>query len=179
MAHRETYRLTQGRQLALEIRSRRFGFAVLDGGELLDWGVRYYPSGSLRIEIALKRLAFLLKLYEPSSVIARRPRDIRDESSRHALHLLAAVRRHLESRSVRFSVADRCRVCEYFARQGIHTKYEIASAIAQQFIQLRDLLPRPRKTWEHERALMVVFDAITTAVAVNAQFKTETSEPCI
>ncbi|MBV9762079.1 MAG: hypothetical protein JO340_16060 [Acidobacteriaceae bacterium] len=165
--------------MALEIRSRRFGFAVLDGGRLLDWGVRYYPSGRSRIETALKRLAFLLKLYEPSLVIARGTRRTRDESSRQALHLLAAVRRHLEQRSVPISIADRCRMREYFARQGIHTKYEIANALAQEFTQLRDLLPRPRKTWEHERDLMIVFDAIATAIAVNGQGNPEPSEPCI
>lgn len=159
--------------MALEIRSRRFGFAVLDGGELLDWGVRYYPSGLSRIETALKSLAFVLRLYEPSIVVFRRPRAVGDESSRHASHVFAAVRHRLEERLIPYIIARRADVRESLARQGFHTKYDIACALAQRFSQLKGLLPSPRKTWEHERHVMVVFDAIATAIAC----ETESTEP--
>ncbi len=157
------------RKLALEIRSRRFGFAVIQGTDLLDWGVRTFPFGVAGAEVAIGRLAVLLKLYAPSTVFARRTRRVRGESSENAAHIFRTIRGELKRRSVRFEVLARADVREYFVGRGHHNKQEIATVISDRFSQLKSRLPPARKKWEPERQIFAVFDAIATAVVCNAE----------
>lgn len=156
------------RVLALEIRSRKFGFAVLQGPNLLDWGVRGFPAGARGIEAAIGRLVFLLKLYAPSTVIARRTRRARDESAERTSRVFRRIRSELKHRSIPFIVIARHNLREFFAGHGCRTKQEIAAVTADSFGQLKPRLPRLRKPWEPERNIVVVFDALATAVAFNA-----------
>src|SRR5579872_787390 len=102
------------RQLALEIRSRRFGFAVLQGTNLLDWGVRSYPPGAAGTKSAIKRIRFLLTLYAPSTVIARRTRRAKGESSGRASRIFEKIQNELQRRSIRFAVLSRRDVRAFF-----------------------------------------------------------------
>jgi hypothetical protein len=155
------------RVLAVEIRSRKFGFAVLQGTDLLDWGVRGFPAGAQGLEAAIGRLVFLLRLYAPSTVTARRTRRVRDESSKRASRVLRRIRTELKRRSVPFIVIARHDVRKFFAGHGCRTKQQVAAVIADSFGQLKLRLPRLRKPWEPERNIVVVFDALATAVAFN------------
>jgi hypothetical protein len=152
------------RWLALEIRSWKFGFAVQEGPRLLDWGVRRFPAGGTAA--AIRRLAFLLKTYAPSVVIARGTRRVEHRSSDSAVRLIRVIRSELERRSVRFVVLARGDVRDFFARRGYGNKDEIASAVADRFGQLKSRLPRSRKPWDPERSIAAVFDAVATAMAV-------------
>ncbi|HEV2199743.1 MAG TPA: hypothetical protein VGR73_07970 [Bryobacteraceae bacterium] len=154
--------------MALEIRSRRVGFAVLQGANLLDWGQRGFPPGISGTETAIERISFLLDLYAPAVVIARRTRHVRDESSEVAARIFRKIRGELKRRSVRFVVLARRDVREFFSGQGCRSKQEIAAVIADRFDQLKSRLPRRRRAWERERHVMAVFDAIATAVVFNA-----------
>ncbi len=65
--------------LALEVRSRRLGFAVFQGSDLLEWGARRYASGVVRTVAAIEKVRFFLKLYVPLVVIVRQTRRVRDK----------------------------------------------------------------------------------------------------
>jgi|SRR5579871_896116 len=150
------------RLLALEIRSRKFGFAVLQGAELLDWGVRSFPGGLVGIEAAIGRLAFILKLYSPSVAIARRTRRVKDRSSMSASRVLRKFRGALKQRSIPLLVLPRRDVHNAL---GCRTKQEIFAVVAHRLGQLKSKLPRARKPWEPERNIVAVFDAVATALA--------------
>jgi len=151
--------------LSLEIRSRRFAFAVLEQNQILECGAREFPSGPAGRKIALKKLAFLLRVYSPSRAIARRTRRVDDPSSQSSARLLSAIRRELDRRGVPCVILKRADISEFFAGQGCPTKHDIAVHLADRFPVLREKLPRPRKKWEPEWWVLAVFDAAGTAVA--------------
>jgi hypothetical protein len=159
---------TTERRMALEIRSRRFGYAVFQGADLLDWGVRSYPAGVSAGESAVRSLTFLLKLYAPSVVIARRTRRAKDVSSEQATRISKKIGAKLKRSFIPLALLNRRFVFDYFAGNGCHNKYEIATFLAARFPRLKLRLPRPRKPWEPERYVLAVFDAVATAVAFSA-----------
>lgn len=153
------------RLLALEIRSRFFGFAVFEGGDIIDWGIRGFVPGRAGRKAAMKKFVALLKLYAPPIVIARRTRRARHESSRRSALFLRVFRREVECHSTAFVIVDRKEVREYFARHGIHNKQGRAGFIIERYAQLKSKLPRPRKKWEPEPQIFTVFDAVATGMA--------------
>jgi hypothetical protein len=151
------------RRLALEIRSWKLGFVVLEGTDLLDWGVCRFPAGGIAAPI--RRLVFLLKTYAPSIAIARRTRRVEGGSSVNAERLLRKIRRELEGRSIQFVVLARRDVRNFFVQRGCANKNEIAASVADQFEQLKLRIPRSRKPWDPERNMVAVFDAAATVIA--------------
>jgi hypothetical protein len=165
------------RELALEIRPRRFAFGMLEGGALVDWGGRAFPPGAAGLKVAIHKLSVLLKIHAPSVVIARRPRQVKHRSSERAALVFANIQQELERRSLPFAVLTREDVHDAFERQGYRTKHEIAATIADRFDQLKPKLPRRRKAWDPERQIMSVFDAIATAIAFNSGSPDSTNDP--
>jgi hypothetical protein len=49
--------------------------------------------------------------------------------------------------------------------EGVNTKYEVSSAIANRFPELSGHLPRRRRAWENEDPRMNIFDATAFALA--------------
>jgi len=155
------------RQLSLEVRARRFAFAVLQGSDLLDWGVRSYSTGAVGTPSVIEKLRFLLNLYAPPVVIARETRRAKEKSSEFAARVLGEIGTELQRQSVRFVVIDRRDVQRFFAQYGCQAKHDTASILASQFPQLKARLPRARRPWDPEAYAVVVFDAIATAVTFN------------
>jgi len=167
MAGEPTNRLTgvnsTERWLALEIRSWKLGFIVLEGNDLLEWGTRRFRPGVM--STAIHKLAFLLRIYAPSIVITRSTRRAKHPSSSDAAHLLRSFCQELELRSVPFVVLSRDEVRNSFVQQGYTSKNEIARVVAGRFERLTPRIPRSRKPWDPERGMVVVFDAAATAIA--------------
>lgn len=169
MAHESAHRLTKlktaldERQLALEIRSWNFGFAVLEGSNLLEWGVCRFPGGQLAA--AIRGLRRLMRIYAPSIIIARRTRRAKSGSSEKAARLLRKISGELQRHSVTFVVLTRADVRNFFVENGCANKYQIAVAVADRFERLKSRIPRPRKPWDKERGIVPVFDAAATAIA--------------
>ena len=110
--------------MALEIRSRRFGYAVFQGADLLDWGVRSYPAGVSGGESAVRSLAFLLKLYAPS-VDCAADATAKDVSSEQASRISKKIGAKLKRSFIPFALLQRRTVFEHFAGSGCHNKHEI------------------------------------------------------
>ncbi|HEV8414594.1 MAG TPA: hypothetical protein VGQ49_13445 [Bryobacteraceae bacterium] len=155
------------RRLALEVRSRRLAFAVLQGSDLLDWGVRSYSTGAVGATGAIEKLHFLLNLYGPSVVVVRGTRGVKDESSQSVARVLRKIGTKLKRQSVRLIVVDRRDVQQFFAQYGCHAKHDIALLLASRFPQLKWRLPRARRPWDPEAYSVAIFDAVGTAVAFN------------
>src|SRR3990172_5815991 len=63
------------RVLALDVRRRSFGYAVLEGpGRLLDWGVKSFRKGVNAVQVPrAQKLEALLEEFLPSVVVLRTP----------------------------------------------------------------------------------------------------------
>src|SRR5207249_4646813 len=62
------------RILAIDLRSRSFGFAVFEGPtRLLDWGVRSFRQGVNAVKIPVRpKFAELMDEFSPSSIVIRK-----------------------------------------------------------------------------------------------------------
>jgi hypothetical protein len=149
------------RQIALEIRSRRIGFAVFGGATLLDWGARECIDS----QMLSRKLRALIMLYSPTVAIARRPGRFRGRMPQRTVAFMRTVREQLTRHSVKFICIEREDIRGFFAKQNCRTKQQICARLASGFPDLRWILPKPRKAWTAEPHATIVFDAVATLVA--------------
>jgi len=150
------------RVIALDVRSRSFGFVVFEGpNEILDWGIRSFRSGGNAAKVpAATKLLSLLDEFTPSAVV------IRERTTRSARKpkLLTIIERQARCRRIPVRFISRRDVSRAFV--GFESnKYEVASALARQFPDLASRLPPKRKIWQSEDYRMGIFDAAAVGVA--------------
>ncbi len=85
--------------LALDIRSRSFGFAVFgDSNRLLNWGVRSFRSGVNAVKLPpSKKLLALFDEFNPAVVVIRKPEP---GGNKKRAPLLATVQRVAKYRRI-------------------------------------------------------------------------------
>src|SRR6266481_9980937 len=150
------------RVIALDVRSRNFGFVVFEGpNEILDWGVRSFRSGGNAVKApAAATLLSLLDEFTPSTVV------IRERAARSAKNpkLLSIIEEQARNRRIPLRFISPRDVNRAFV--GFESnKYEVASVLARQFPGLASKLPPKRKCWQSEDYRMGVFDAAAVGVA--------------
>ena len=113
----------QQRVLALDIRSRSFGFAVFEGSDrLLDRGVRSFRSGVNAVEVPpSKKLLALLDEFNPWAIVIRKPELGRNAKT---VPLLATIQRVAKCRRIPVRLVSREAIQRTFA-EAEHNKYEI------------------------------------------------------
>jgi hypothetical protein len=153
--------------LAIDLRHRRFGYAVFEGHrQLLDCGVRVYPAvGDAEAEMAKKRLAALFRLYSPSAIVLSKDRADRALIRSQMRAVVDAVRREAADNAIPIYVLEQSQVRETFFNLGCNNKDEVASALARIFPELRWNLPPKRELGDPEHSRMTVFDAIALGLA--------------
>jgi len=155
------------RLLALEIRTSKLGFAVLESPtRLLDWGMRSFGEEHHRFRLAVSdRIATLLAFHQPLTVIVRLRKCHSAFADRRFRAVMDAIRAEARRHSTRFRVVAAHHVRDHFAPSGLVTKYEIAESLAKQFEELSWRLPSQRKPYQSESPAMMVFDALATGIA--------------
>lgn len=145
------------RIIALDLRSHSFGFAVLEGGNLLDWGVKSFPGGvnAVRVPLAPKVID-LIAAYVPDSLVLKVPR-------RDASDALRELKEAAESRQVPAQFLTPRTIRNVF--KGCRNKDQIAAAVCERFAELVSALPPKRKIWKSEDYRMRIFDAAATGIA--------------
>ncbi len=130
--------------------------------EILDWGVRSFRSGANAVKVpAREKLLALLDEFTPS-VIVIRERETRGNTKNS--QLLSILEKHVRSRRIPVRFITPRDVNRAFV--GFESnKYEVASALAQQFPTLASRLPPKRKCWQSEDYRMSIFDAAAAGVA--------------
>ena len=159
------------RIVALDLRPRRFGFAVLEGPDrLLDWGIRTYPTQAVNISVVRKRIVPLLRMFSPSAVIL--PQQLSSLKKCPAQKAcLQMVRREALRRSIQTDFVGKQEMKQTFKQFGESmTKHEIASQIALRFPELTWKLPAARKPWQTEPHNQTIFDAIALGLTYCARF---------
>ena len=172
-------RIYDPRILAIDLRHRRFGYAVFEGHQtLLDWGLRVYPAvGEAEAAMLSKRLAELLKMFSPEGIIVTKERWDRGETNPQVRILEEAILREAAIHSISVRAVSQNEVRRSFQNLGCDTRYEIASALARIFPELSSDLPPIRKTWQPEHGRMTIFDAIALGLAYWQHESTYLFEP--
>src|SRR5262245_15397362 len=127
------------RVLALDLRSGRFGFAVLEGpSELLEWGARrWYPMNVDDPAVFIRRrLAPFIKRYVPSVIAVKKAsRQGNGTNAKHS-HLMNTIMEEAHRHSVELAFVERSEIRAAFALPGRATKHNIAVHIAKHFPEL-------------------------------------------
>lgn len=154
------------RLLALEIRSWKIAYAVVERDRLLDWGTWQFAS-SRSLAVA-RKLKFLVRTFAPVVGIARQTRRAKHVSTGKAAYLLQSVRNEFELLSIPFVAVPRRDVQRYFVRLGCRNKHQIAEHVTGRFTELESKRFRARRTWDPEVSVVPLFDAVATAIAHEA-----------
>jgi len=155
--------------MALDVRSRRFGFAIFEGpNELLDYGVKGFRTRVDTVQFSPRqKLATLFEDFNVATVVWRGPAS---GTSRQKSSIVDALQRESLDRRISVKLVTRGVVKKAFAGSN-RSKYEIASALAQQFPALDSKLPSKRKCWQSEIHRMSMFDAAALGVAYFARLR--------
>jgi Holliday junction resolvasome RuvABC endonuclease subunit len=150
------------RLLALDPTSTGFGFVVIEGEELIDWGVNGVKGD--RNKESLRKLGRLIDRYQPDVLVVEhydrksRRRTIRTKE------LIQELKRLAQQRVVQSRTISQSQIRAVFLEFGATTKHQIAVDIANRFPELVPSLPRLRKPWMSEDKRMSIFDAATLAL---------------
>lgn len=160
-------RIYDPKVLAIDLRHRRFGYAVYEGHrDLLDWGVRVYRStGEQEIELLGKRLLSLFQLFEPSIVVLKRERWDLSKSNELMRSLVETVEDLARMRSIQIKLVREADLRETFRPFECRSREEIAEVLTRIFPPLAVSLPPKRRRWESEHPRMTVFDAIALGLS--------------
>ena len=153
--------LATKRVLAIDPTTKGFGFAVLEGPEVLvDWGMKQVRGDlSRRNRRCLEEILKMITRFQPDVLVVERTGvkscRRRRRARRLMVSLLALARSHrLRTRRVSRRSVQRC-----FSETGSATKRQIAVALSERFPELGPHLPPERKPWMPEDERMGIFDA--------------------
>ena len=153
------------RVLAIAPSSKGFGFAVLDGQVLVDWGVRSVVKGDKNAQCVSKVEKLILR-YMPHVMVlqhygtrdTRRSGRIRDLGGQ----LIVLARDH----KIKAASISRERIYRAFSVERRATKHTIAEILAKRFPEeLTHRLPPKRRPWMSEDYRMAIFDATALALS--------------
>jgi Holliday junction resolvasome RuvABC endonuclease subunit len=140
-----------------------FGFAVLDGDKLVDWGIKT-ANGNKNRE-SLRKLEAMIIHYKPGVLVledyAAEGCQRRQRIKSLGIQIVAFARKH----DLRVRMVSRQQVKKKLLPNGKGNKDDIAESIAKRFPEeLGPRLPRKRKSWMREAYQMGIFDALALAL---------------
>jgi hypothetical protein len=154
------------RLLSLVIRSSRYGYVVFNGPKrLLDWGAGEIVSHDTGNAVGMKRVAFLFKYFPPAAVALRWSAGLKAFHRDRAITLAKFVTQEALGQKIPVLSINADSVERAFQSFQVHTKYDIAETLTVIFPELAWTLPPRRKSWQNERHMMIVFDAVATGFA--------------
>ena len=149
--------------LSIAPSTRGFGFAVLEGKTLIEWGCRVTQGD--KNAAAIEKIRKLVAFYSPTMLVIQ---DYSAKGTRRAERIrqlgIAITCLATECRlSLRLVPYSRLQRLFFGKRSG--TKHELAQALALRFPQeLGPLLPPKRKPWLPQHPRLDMFDAIALAI---------------
>jgi hypothetical protein len=149
------------RILAVEIRTARLGYAVLETSKYLqDFGAAWLDSPMA----ARSRMSRLLRFYRPSVLVlrggsARYPRNMRKR--RAVARIARDEARKLAVPNARVSELE---FSSFFKQYSCHDKYDVAAVLVGCFPELAWRLPSRPKFYDPEPRAMLYFDSIALGI---------------
>lgn len=137
-----------------------FGYVYLSSPRrLIDYGiVRTNPISNSKL---LKNIGKMIRYFRPSLVIVPNPDGASSRMGNRTQNLVEQIKKLAIKEMLPVENYSRDQIRDVFAQFGIMTKYEIAERLIQEFIELKDKLPRKRKLWTSEDRNMAIFDALS------------------
>lgn len=151
------------RILAIDLTSRGFGFAVMEGPfRLIDWGVKQpRPYDQKRCVAYVEEL---VSQYRPHAMILEDCSKKRPKRSPRVTRLFNGMARRMDTIRLPLKYFTWKAVKMAFNPARSITKYEISRAIATLLPVLVNRLPPIRKPWMSEDYRMAIFDAVALAL---------------
>jgi hypothetical protein len=147
--------------LGLALYTRGFGFALVHGGQIVNWGTTKPEPGENTSQWSVKRLKSLISQWKPDAVIFE---DSLAEDSLRGPRLRRLTKQMMavaQKRGLVVKSISRTKLAEIVTGNKNATKYEIAETILKQFPnELTAWLPPKRKAWMRENPKLRVFDAV-------------------
>ena len=166
----------ESRILGIDPSAKGFGFAVLEGREILvDWGTKEV-SGN-KNQSCLEEIEELLKLYRPHLIIVEDCQSRGSRRSRRVKELISQIGRTAKEWGIQVRRVSRLAVKRVFAAWNAFNKHEIARVIAQQFVELALRLPPRRRSWMSEDQRYSIFDAVALILAYLERRSKHTQKP--
>src|SRR5580692_4430366 len=130
------------RVLGIDPFSRGVGFAVIEGPDLVDWGLK--SSGTADNAKAARMIEALIDRFQPDILAIE---DWEATGSRRCLRVRKLLDRIASRRtkSIRVRLITARQLRALGPRSQVNTKYGRACFLAEQFPELRAFLPRFRK----------------------------------
>jgi hypothetical protein len=150
------------RFLGIDVRSRRFGFVVIENSIVLDSGIRMCDKSGFDNCLG-QGFDRILKAYNPSALIVRGTDGIHANPKKRKV--IAAIKRRTKQYNVEVISIRPATIRNYFSPHDATTKYQIAQSVATLLPELAWKLPRNRKPWETEHHRMSIFDAAAVVIA--------------
>jgi hypothetical protein len=159
---------SQKRIIALDVRSRSYGYVVLEGPkQLLDWGVRSFRKGVNTVRVpAAEKLGVLFDEFAPTVIVLNK--RISHRTRRHA-GLVGSIVRQADQRGIPARFFSHSGVRNAFAGHD-RNRHEVASLLASEFPELAARLPRKRRCQDNEDYRMSMFDAAALGVAYFSRY---------
>ncbi len=136
--------------LGFAVGAGKIGLAYLVDGELMDWRLSIKASRSF--DKAFKQALAWINYYSPEMVVLEEiARDTRKGA--HTRSLLLAIESAANNANV-----EHVRIPRPITSPN---KYAEAAALAEEFPQIAQWLPRPRRLWETEPLGTIYFEALS------------------
>ena len=142
------------RTLALDLHPRSFGYAVFENADLLDWGLRKWPSRQMKT--AGRKIGRLLDLWQPMRLL------IRQGAPRREYEMALAV---AQNAKVPLVDVRRAVVRDAFRSSKRLSRFDIAQRISIRYSELHPRLPAKRKLTENEPFQLRMFNAAAVGIA--------------
>ena len=161
MNHQKHFRI-----LAIAPSTRGFGFAVLEGLDMLaDWGVKEAKGD--KNNQSLRKVKELVAHYMPDVIVLQ---DTSPKDCRRSLRIKTLSRRiiSLASRQkIKVELFSDQQLKDVFFADGKGTKDARAQIVAARFPEeLASRLPPKRKPWKSEDHRMAIFDAVALVLVI-------------
>jgi RNase H-fold protein (predicted Holliday junction resolvase) len=151
---------TNTRLLAIAPSTRGFGFAVMEGHEILvDWGVKSFKENKNRQSLA--KVKELMDHYQPEIIVLPQETTQPSRRSRRIHTLGASIIRVAKGRRVKIVVFSNEQVKQLLLEDREGNKHAVAETLAKRFpAELGSRLPPERRPWMSEDYRMGIFEAV-------------------
>jgi len=155
------------RILAVDLRARRLGFAVLESPHrLLDVGISQFDSAAS----AGNRMRALIRMFRPAVLVVDGGTTRGPRNQRRTASIRKMIRKQVRLARVPVSVISAGMLRTFFMEHGVRNKYSFAALAATWFPQLSwKRVPTERECYDPEPWVMVAFDAVALGAAYLAQ----------
>jgi hypothetical protein len=154
------------RIIAIDLRSRRFGFAVFEGPKrLLDWGIKNFRHGVDTVRIpANVKLGRLMDEFLPNAIVLMR----REAETKGRAGMREGLLREAKKRRIAVRFLSPRQVKSAFDGSN-RNKYAIAAAVIERFPELASRRPGERRIWNPEHYVIKIFDAAALGITYFAR----------